>query len=351
MKNITAHGVLRRLAGLATASLLVLSTFVVLDDNVASEVAGRQASIGELSHNDTASGSLRKSTTTEANRTTTTSALSTPTLQSTSTLPATTAATTGATTALAPTTAPITTTPAVATMAAQQIPATVPHPKCRKTNCYLIHLGSIDDPNTPQVEAKRGWWNAPYIGTGKEGSGALPYVADSRWIEGDRIAYRCAYGFLTRNGEVIGRFTFVRASGYSFINDRYMQEGLRFWDGSSQNGTGNSKSRAQAYNHNWCDTILSQEYVPDTRPGQLPRVVFWQGGEVVEIRDYRTVSAASGIKFRVTDVTGPFTSDDGGGRSVQVSNRVTVVAYENDLPVVVVYYDALGSGQVSVDFP
>ena len=84
---------------------------------------------------------------------------------------------------------------------------------------------------------------------------------------------------------------------------------------------------------------MSQAYESYTGPGELPVIEFHSpSGEVAEIRDYRTVKAGFGVKFRLVDGDG----SDG---------RVAVVAYKSDLPGVVVYYDALNGGSVSASVP
>ena len=186
------------------------------------------------------------------------------------------------------------------------------------------------------------WWRAPYLFT-------LPYASGFGWGAGDRISYGCIYGFLIHGGTLVnlgsknswdleggtiyGRFTAaltVSGSGsYLRVNDGYMVEGRRFFDGSPGDG------RDQLYSSGFCDTLVSEGYQSYAGPGERPVIKFHTpSGEVAEIRDYRTTNAGDGIKFRLVDGDG----SDG---------RVAVVAYKDDLPGVVVYYDALGGGSVS----
>ena len=190
------------------------------------------------------------------------------------------------------------------------------------------------------------WWRAPYLFR-------LPYAAGFGWGAGDRIAYGCIYGFLIQGGTVTnlgasnswdleggtiyGRFmavlTVPDTGAYLRVNDAYMVEGRRFFDGSPGDG------RDQLYSSGFCADHLSQAYESYTGPGELPVIEFHSpSGEVAEIRDYRTVKAGFGVKFRLVDGDG----SDG---------RVAVVAYKSDLPGVVVYYDALNGGSVSASVP
>lgn len=186
------------------------------------------------------------------------------------------------------------------------------------------------------------WWRAPYLFD-------LPYAAGFGWGAGDRIAYGCIYGFLIQGGtltnlggrnswdleggSIYGRFmavlTVPDSGAYLRIIDGYMEEGRRFFNGSPGDG------RDQLYSSGFCEDQLSQDYKSYTGAGERPVIKFHSpSGEVAEIRDYRTVKAAIGVKFRLVDGDG---SD----------NRVAVVAYKDGLPGVVVYYDAMNGGSVS----
>lgn len=189
------------------------------------------------------------------------------------------------------------------------------------------------------------WWRAPYLFE-------LPYAAGFGWGAGDRIAYGCVYGFLIQDGarenlggnnwdlaggNIYGRFLAVLTvpddGAYLRVNDAYMVEGRRFFDGSPGDG------RDQLYSSGFCADRVSQDYKKYTGAGERPVIKYHTpSGEVAEVRDYRTVKAGVGVKFRLVDGDG----SDG---------RVAVVAYKNDLPGVVVYYDALNGGSVSASVP
>ena len=200
------------------------------------------------------------------------------------------------------------------------IPETIPYRKLNKDKGdYRIETANLD--------TGQNWWKAPYIGQW------LPYTPNAQWLNGDRVAYQCAYGFLEHEGEIVGRFAFDRVPGvtYGRVNDRYMEEGERYWDGTLAAPDAPPQL-------NDCKPNSGFTYEEWDGPDERPRVVFWSAtGDVLDIRDYRN-TATSTVKFRLFDVS---------------PTRVTVVAYElaTNLPVVVVYYDALGTGTVTADLP
>lgn len=194
-------------------------------------------------------------------------------------------------------------------------------------------VGQVDDRESNQpdhfsillIDALAGelWWEADYLRTLSPGIG---------WTDGDRSGYRCAYMFLYKVGrrgrlQMIGRATFIRVEGaadYGKVNDRYMDEGIRYFDGSLDptNGTANDIKELGD-----CPQA-SSGYEPFDG-SQLPTIRFMNGNQVLETRDYKAVVAAEGITFQ------------------QVSKSdasIGVVAYDNGLPVIEVYYDSLVRG-------
>ena len=164
-------------------------------------------------------------------------------------------------------------------------------------------------------------WTADYLRDLPSGAG---------WTDGDRVGYKCAYAFLMNNGVPVGRVTFTRvvaAASYVKINDYQMVEGARHYDGTPANLGGGPQL-------NECPAP-SQTYTAYAGPDQRPTITYEAGGcTVLETRSYPNIVAGTGIKFQQVE------SSD---------SRVTVVAYKNNLPIVVVYYDALGSTVMNSD--
>jgi len=175
---------------------------------------------------------------------------------------------------------------------------------------YTVMLRGGDDPAT------RFWWDADYFRS-------LPYTAATGWTDGDRAAYKCLYGFLLWRDRIAGRVTFTRVPGatYALINDEKMAEGARMYDGSLP-PPGSSRELGEC-------PAPDQTYEPYFGPDERPVVTFETNrGRLLEVRDYRPTVAGPAIKFRLIDST---------------AQRVTVVAYFNDQPVIVVYYDSMSS--------
>jgi hypothetical protein len=201
------------------------------------------------------------------------------------------------------------------------IPATVTYPGGLKaTGGYQITASNAE---TGVI-----WWTTPYLGTN------LPYQPGSQWVAGDREGYRCGYGFVMgADGSIDGRFAFVRPpdQAYAKVNDTYMAEGQRYLDGSVYTGGGMEVSEED------CTDVLSPiDYEGACRSvDERPRVAFFDGsGNVLDIRDY-THTEANNVNFNLHGFNG---------------SRATVIACEDDLVGMIIYYDAMGDGKVSVDF-
>jgi hypothetical protein len=154
------------------------------------------------------------------------------------------------------------------------------------------------------------------------------YDPDAAWIDGDRVGYGCAYMFLVDDGEIVGRVTFttwrppVDGNPYAYVNDRYMVEGGRFYDGSpTPPGT------RQVPGHECPDPAQAYEPLKGS-PGPRPIIRFSDttDGHALEVRDYKRVTTSPGHQFKIASA-GP--------------NRVIVVAYQHRFPVMVVYYRRL----------
>lgn len=167
------------------------------------------------------------------------------------------------------------------------------------------------------------WWNATYKRT-------LPYAPNTGWVDGDRCGYTAMYAFLQRNGVLVGRVTFIRipgASAYAVVNDKYMDEAERWYNGdpAEEPGTGQDNELKDCPPPN-------AAYEPYTGPSELPTILYVDNGQTIEVRDYKATVNGPAIKFRQVEST---------------DTRITVLAYENNLPVIVVYYEApFGNGVV-----
>jgi hypothetical protein len=244
----------------------------------------------------------------------------------------------GTTTTTAPsttTTAPSTTTTASTTTTQTDprdltIPPTQPYP-ARGTAPY--EAGGGYDIIASNAETGTVWWTAPYWCS----NGLDMYPGQGCWVSGDREGYRCAYGFVKdAAGEITGRFAFVRPEGqtYTKINDKYMEEAERYLDGSPTPYFG---TNAKEIPEEDCLDVRSDiDYSGACRPvDERPRVGFFDGeGDVLDIRDYSNTDATNVI-FNLFDFVG---------------TRATVIACEDGLVATIVYYDALGPGQLAVDF-
>lgn len=174
------------------------------------------------------------------------------------------------------------------------------------------------------------WWTAPYWG-----DNGLPYTDGATWLDGDREGYRCGYGFITDSTgwDIQGRFAFVRppSQAYGKVNDKYMDEAVRYLDGSPV--VGNDGNEIQDED---CTDVLSPiNYEGACRPeDERPRVAFFDGlGNVLDIRDYSNTEA-NNVVFNLHSFDG---------------SRATVLGCENGLVGMIVYYDAMGSGQLAVE--
>jgi hypothetical protein len=159
----------------------------------------------------------------------------------------------------------------------------------------------------------------------------LPYTEGVGWGYGNRDGYKCMYGVLLRDGDPVGRFTVTairEAESYVIINDRNMPDRgpeLRHYN----TGLLGSESNPP-------DTVRQGECPPPTEvyeestlPGQFP-VIDYLGpnGELLERRDYRRLDNADldpRLKFRLHHAD---------------ELRATVIAYWENIPFAVVYYDA-----------
>lgn len=156
------------------------------------------------------------------------------------------------------------------------------------------------------------WWTADYLRSLPSGYG---------WTDGDRSGYRCFYAFIVdARGRVVGRVTFTRIDGadYATILDKYMAEGVRYYNGTLA-PPGAPKELGQC-------PAPSASYEPYFGPDERPVITYNVRGQAIETRDYTEVVAAPGITFRHVEDT---------------PTRQAVIAHRDGLPVIAVYYDSL----------
>jgi hypothetical protein len=157
------------------------------------------------------------------------------------------------------------------------------------------------------------------------------------WTDGDRIGYTCAFTFLVRDGAYVGQIGFVRLpqADYVVVNDAGMREGgesipddeLRGWGGMLRPPPPpKTVTKAEL-----CPPVLESYETPVGPIGPLPNIQFVEGLRVLETRSY--ANAAAQQSGRGT----PWVF-----QIVQASNtRVTVIAYQNRVPEVAIYYESI----------
>lgn len=162
-------------------------------------------------------------------------------------------------------------------------------------------------------------WTAPY-------KRVLPFTPNTGWTDGDRVGYKCLYGFLMWNGEPVGRVTFTRipeAGSYAMVNDRYMVEGSRYYD-----GTVNTNRNLSQLN----DCPPPSEAYSAPSISERPIIKFTATtGELLEVRSYVNTQPGPDVTFETVKVT---------------PERVTVVASANGQPFVAIYYDSMDTSKV-----
>jgi hypothetical protein len=194
----------------------------------------------------------------------------------------------------------------------------------------------------------------PYLGHG------MPYLYSEAvegnhdhawWVAGDREGYRCAYSFMydkhpnpfggdvTHDGHFIARATVVKPGGqaYGKINDRYMDEGVRYYDGTLYLGGTNEIPDEDCW-ETAIDDFDYANYVPHG-PDQIRVGLFRADGEISDIRDFTDYDLLAPAHFE-------FLSFDG--------RRVAIVLVLEEFGAAgqvshVFYYDVMGDGRIAVE--
>lgn len=172
------------------------------------------------------------------------------------------------------------------------------------------------------------------------------------WVAGDREGYRCAYGFMydkhpapfghdnvvrqPGEGKFIARFSVVRPEGNSYgrVNDRYMDEGVRYYDGTIANEGGaelSEECQAAALD----PTFDYENYVPQG-PDQIRIGLFRADGEIADVRDFTQVALNNPGHFEFIGLE--------NGRA-----QVVFVLGVNNKVSHVFYYDVLNDGRIAVE--
>jgi hypothetical protein len=157
--------------------------------------------------------------------------------------------------------------------------------------------------------------------------------APAGWVDGDRVRYDCGWTFLTYRQWIVGRATYTsidpaakdEAPRGALINDKYMGEGIRRYNGTYEGPGGDEQFDEDCTNPPSGDGVSSagpSNVYPDLSAGHdfgsLPVVVFYHGPHDLEIRDF-------------ADLDDTIVPMDGSLRVqivAQDERRVTVVGYD-----------------------
>jgi hypothetical protein len=180
--------------------------------------------------------------------------------------------------------------------------------------------------------------------------------APAGWVAGDRVAYRCGWAFLTYRNWIVGRVTYTSIGGPNeagaFVNDAFMLEGQRHYDGRAdpEIGTGDDNERQfgdECTNPPSGDRTRAAGPAPrwptlpmDFEFGASPVIVFHHGPHDIEVRDFADVD----------DVTKLPHPDLRLRIAAQTERRVTVVGYERQpdgwVPRLEVHFDVMVPGGI-----
>lgn len=251
------------------------------------------------------------------------------------------------TTTLPPTTTTTTIPPLV-------IPATIPYPSGLDAGeGYRLQFACID---TAEVTCERNNGSLVYSDFDYHGHG-MPYLySESQpgnhdhawWVDGDREGYQCGYGFMydkhpnpfghpeinRPESHFIARVSIVRADAYGKVNDKYMEEAVRFYDGTVNTVPGNelvAEDCLAAAIEPGFDYDAYQPHGED----QIRVGLFRADGEIGDIRDLTTNNPFGG-HFE-------FVSFDGA------RVQVVFVADVTGKPSHALYYDVMNDGRIAVE--
>lgn len=174
------------------------------------------------------------------------------------------------------------------------------------------------------------------------------------WVAGDRESYKCAYAFMYDkhpdpngdgsvvhpNAQFIARATVVRPinAGYGTVGDKYMAEGVRYYNGDPAN-EGNEINSENCQTTSLDPAFDYDSYVP--QGDQEIRVgLFRADGALADIRDF-TEATHPGAHFEFIGL-----QTGGPGGTVM---RVSLVRIIDGGVSHAIYYDTLTTGRVVVE--
>ena len=222
---------------------------------------------------------------------------------------------------------------------------------------YQIEIACIDTETVScdlNAGGKRVITNFDYLAHG------MPYLYSEAqpgnhdhawWVPGDREGYRCAYGFMydkhpapfglqvdrqPGEGHFIARFSIVRPTGqgYGKVNDRYMEEGQRYYDGTIANEGGMEISED-------CQLAALEpgfdydNYVPHG-PDDIRVGLFRADGEIADVRDFTDAAVLVPGHFEFVSL------ENGRAQIVFILGATNKVSH-------VFYYDTLNDGRIAVE--
>ncbi len=143
------------------------------------------------------------------------------------------------------------------------------------------------------------------------------------WTPGDREGYRCAYTFLyekhpnpfglfgnnPREGKFIAQGIVARAAGYAKINDKYMNEGERYFDGTLANEGGREIQDPNEASDCALEASLLvpgfdyDSYVPHGEDA-IRVGLFRADGEIADIRDFTLLTYSNPGHFEFVGFDG-----------------------------------------------
>lgn len=175
------------------------------------------------------------------------------------------------------------------------------------------------------------------------------------WVAGDREGYRCVYGFMynqhpnpfgmfaeDRDGHFIAQAVAFRPAGYGKINDKYMDEGVRYFDGSPANEGGAEISEDCLASAQGLFDFDYDAYVPHG-PDDIRVGLFHADGNIADIRDF--------TKLTVHNIQGTNTPV-GHFEFIGIKDglvRLGFVYHQTQKVSHVIYYQVKNDGQIAVE--